>query len=312
MDTRLNEILIIGAGGMGALFGAILSKGGLQVTLVDRDIEHVEAIRANGLHISGFGGDRLQQIVIETEIGAIKRADLVLVQCKATSTAEVAESLRPIAASGAVFISFQNGLGNEEILSEILGAENVLGGLTSMAGAKLGPGHIRDFDRSLSYIGELTGGLSERTQEKAKRQTNAGLETFASTDIQAAIWKKLLGNITVSAVSGLTNLTGAQILRRSNLKAVCYNALDEALSIAHAHGILLNRDDVIHGLQRMTAPGGTGDNKSSLCLDILKKRPSEIEFIYGTPLKLAEEAGLAVPTIEALYALVKGVETHYT
>ena len=148
MDTRLNEILIIGAGGMGALFGAILSKGGLQVTLVDRDIEHVEAIRANGLHISGFGGDRLQQIVIETGIGAIKCADLVLVQCKATSTAEVAESLRPITASGAVFISFQNGLGNEEILSEILGAENVLGGLTSMAGAKLGPGHIRDFDRS--------------------------------------------------------------------------------------------------------------------------------------------------------------------
>ena len=55
MDTRHNEVLIIGAGGMGALFGAILSTGGLQVTLVDRDIEHVEAIRADGLHISGFG-----------------------------------------------------------------------------------------------------------------------------------------------------------------------------------------------------------------------------------------------------------------
>jgi len=312
MDTRLNEVLIIGAGGMGALFGAILSKGGLQVTLVDRDIEHVEAIRSHGLHISGFAGDRLQQIVIETEIGAIKRADLVLVQCKGTSTSEVAESLRPVAASGAVIISFQNGLGNEEILSEILGAENVLGGLTSMAGAKLGPGHIRDFDRSPSYIGELKGGLSERAQKIAKRLTNAGLETFASNDIQAAIWKKLLGNITMSAVSGLTNLTGAQILQRGDLKAVCFSALDEALSIAHAYGILLDRDDVIHGLQRMTAPGGTGDNKSSLCLDILKKRPSEIEFIYGTPLKLAEEAGLAVPTIEALYALVKGVETHYT
>ena len=311
MDTRLNEVLIIGAGGMGALFGAILSKGGLQVTLVDRDIEHVEAIRSHGLHISGFAGDRLQQIVIETEIGAIKRADLVLVQCKGTSTSEVAESLRPLAASGAVIISFQNGLGNEEILSEILGAENVLGGLTSMAGAKLGPGHIRDFDRSPSYIGELKGGLSERAQKIAKRLTNAGLETFASNDIQAAIWKKLLGNITMSAVSGLTNLTGAQILQRGDLKAVCFSALDEALSIAHAYDILLDRDDVIHGLQRMTATGGTGDNKSSLCLDILKKRPSEIEFIYGTPLKLAEEAGLAVPTIEVLYALVKGVETHY-
>ena len=65
-------------------------------------------------------------------------------------------------------------------------------------------------------------------------------------------------------------------------------------------------------LELMTAPGGTGDNKSSLCLDVLAKRPSEVEFIYGKPLELADQADLAVPTLRTLYGLVKGVETHYT
>ena len=68
---------------------------------------------------------------------------------------------------------------------------------------------------------------------------------------------------------------------------------------------------VVKGLELMTAPGGTGDNKSSLCLDVLARRPSEVEFIYGVPLQLADEAGLAVPTLRSLYGCVKGIETHY-
>jgi 2-dehydropantoate 2-reductase len=61
----------------------------------------------------------------------------------------------------------------------------------------------------------------------------------------------------------------------------------------------------------MTQPGGTGDNKSSLCLDVQARRQSEIEFIYGHPLALAKAANLNVPTLHTLYGLVKGIETHY-
>ena len=74
---------------------------------------------------------------------------------------------------------------------------------------------------------------------------------------------------------------------------------------------MLEKSAVVEGLEMMTAPGGTGDNKSSLCLDVLAKRQSEVEFIYGKPLELAEKAGLVVPTIRSLYGLVKGIETNY-
>ena len=95
------------------------------------------------------------------------------------------------------------------------------------------------------------------------------------------------------------------------MRQVCFTALDEALSIAHSQNIDLDRDAVVRGLELMTAPGGTGDNKSSLCLDVLARRPSELEFIYGKPLQLAEAAGLAVPTLRSLYGLVRGIESHY-
>ena len=311
--TKISKhVVVVGAGGMGALFGAILADGGVQVTLVDSDHHHIAAIREHGLHISGLGGERYQQIAAVTDIAAIPHADIVLVQCKGTATRQAALAMTHLAAAGVVFISFQNGLGNEDILAEILGEENVFGGLTSMAGARLGPGHIQDFDRVPSCIGEWRGGPSARATEIAAIFTKAGLETFASDAIQTDIWKKLLGNMTMSAVSGVTNLTSAEILQIDALKHVCFTALEEAISIAHSQGVMLDKAVVIKGLELMTTPGGTGDNKSSLCLDVLAKRQSELEFIYGKPLELANQVGLAVPTLRALYGLVKGIETHYT
>ena len=307
MTKDIRHVAVVGAGGMGALFGAILSEGGLEVTLVDTDRAHLDAIRRDGLRISGLGGDRRLMLATAHDAAQVEQADIVLVQCKGTATRAAALAMTHLADAGAVFISFQNGLGNEDILAEILGAETVFGGLTSMAGARLGPGHIRDFDRVPSYIGEWGGGESPR----AAAFTAAGLETHASADISAEIWKKLLGNMTMSAVSGVTNLTSAEILQTESLRRVCFTALDEAISIAHSQNINLDREAVVRGLELMTAPGGTGDNKSSLCLDVLARRPSEIEFIYGTPLQLADAAGLAVPTLRSLYGLVKGIETHY-
>lgn len=311
MTEAMQTVAVVGAGGMGALFGAILSEGGFDVTLVDTDRDHIEAIRANGLRISGLGDDRSLRIAAEHDVAHVDHADIVLVQCKGTSTGEAASAMTHLAKAGAVFISFQNGLGNEDILADILGPENVLGGLTSMAGARNGPGHIQDFDRVPSYIGEWRGGMSARAETIAAAFSAAGLETHASADIRTEIWKKLLGNMTMSAVSGVTNLTSAEILSIEPLRGVCFTALDEAISIAHAQDVDLEREAVVRGLELMTAPGGTGDNKSSLCLDVLARRQSEVEFIYGKPLQLADEAGLAVPTLRSLYGLVKGIETHY-
>ena len=88
-------------------------------------------------------------------------------------------------------------------------------------------------------------------------------------------------------------------------------ALDEAFAVAAASGIQLDRDAVLRGLETITTPGGTGDNKSSLCEDVLNRRPTEVEFIYGSVIALGREHGVATPTLETLHAIVKGLESHY-
>ena len=120
MNKEIHTVAIVGAGGMGGLFGSILSKGGLEVTLIDTNREQIEAIRANGLSISGFGGKRNLMLPTVSDASLVKQADIVLVQCKGTATREAALSMTHLADNGSIFISFQNGLGNEDILAEIL------------------------------------------------------------------------------------------------------------------------------------------------------------------------------------------------
>jgi 2-dehydropantoate 2-reductase len=311
MGLEKPDIVIAGAGGMGALFGAILHEGGLPVTLFDSNDEHVEAISKNGLSITGFGGDRVVNVPATSNAADIEHADAILFQCKGHSTREAARAVGHLVDRGAVCVSFQNGLGNEEAIADEVGGVNVLGGLTAMAGMMLGPGKIRDFSRVPSYIGEMTGGITSRTTALATALTHAGLETHASADVIHEIWKKLLGNVAMSAVSGATNLTAAGCLGVPALKTTCLRALDEALAVASAHGIMFDRDDVMAGMELISQPGGTGDNKSSLCVDLLNKRPSEVDFIYGSVIAKAREKGITTPTLDTLSSIVKGIESHY-
>ena len=306
------DVVIIGAGGMGALFGSILQAGGLKVVLQDTNLEHVEAIRREGLQIKGFAGDRKVKITAISDPGQIQSADLLLFQCKGNASRDAAQQVKHLTRQGAVCISFQNGLGNEEVIAEEVGPKNVLGGLTTMAGFMTGPGQIHDFSRVPSYIGEMESGISERSLSIAGKLSKAGLETHAVQNIQLEIWKKLLGNISMSALSGLTNLKVAPLMAIPELRSVSFQAMEEALSVGLGLGLPLERDAVIEGMEMISQPGGTGDNKSSLCVDLLNQRRSEVDFIYGNVIEIGESKGIPTPTLKTLYALVKGIESHFS
>ena len=311
MKGKNTDIAIVGAGGMGALFGSILSENGLDVVLIDPNREHVYSFESNGLMIDGFGGNRTVRIPATSDASELESANLLFFQCKAQGTRDASRSIRHLLHENSVCISFQNGLGNEEVIADEVGADKVLGGLTAMAGQLLGPGRIRDFSRVPSYIGEMYGGQSDRVASIAEKLTCSGLETHISEDIFSEIWKKLLGNISMSAVSGLTNLTSATIMGIPELKPVCLQAMEEAFKVAVASGITLDREAVLRGMELISQSGGTGDNKSSLCVDLLNHRQTEVDSIYGGVIKLAEEKGIGTPTLKVLHALVKGVEQNF-
>lgn len=308
-----HHIVVLGAGAMGSLFGGLVAEGGLDVTLVDPWREHIDAIHKNGLKMVGHGGDRHISIGATTDPATIKSADIVFVQCKANFNAAAAESVRHLftAESNTIAISFQNGLGNEEELAEYFGEDRVLGGLTAQGANIEAPGVVRNHATLPSYIGEMTGGISDRTRDTAEMLSAAGLPTEPSENIRLDIWRKLMANIAISAVSGITGLNIGEIFNKHYADEVSYAALDEAIIVAKAVGVDLNPSEAREILEKIAGPHGTPDNKSSLRVDIENERPSEIDYINGAVVRLARQHEIPVPVNETLVTLVHGIQNRY-
>jgi 2-dehydropantoate 2-reductase len=307
------KVVVIGAGAMGGLFGGLLAEGGLDVTLVDTWDEHIAAIASGGLRIVGVGGDRAIRVKATTDAGTVAAADVVLFQCKAFANDAAANAARHLFTGRTVAISFQNGLGNEETLAGVLGADNVVGGLTAQAGLVEAPGVVRNFGDLPTIVGEMTGGLSARATAIASAFTRAGLATSASADIKRDKWKKLLGNVALGAISAVTDLRSFEIMRVPELRDIVLRSVDEAAAVARAEGIVLDVAEAREVLMKLvdTAAGGTGTSKSSMREDIVRRRRTEIDSIHGAVQRLARRHGLPTPTIDTMIALVKGLESAY-
>ncbi len=305
------SVLIAGAGAMGCLFGGLLAERGMAVTLLARRVDHVNAIRAHGLRLCGEGGDRAIALAAETDIAAIAPADIIFVQCKAHATRQVAALVRRALKPTSLVISFQNGLGNEDEIGAVVGPDRVLGGLTSMGATLEGPGIVRSYATLPTVIGEMAGGVSARALALAELVSAHGLPTTASENILRDKWRKLLLNVASSAPSGLTGLTIGEIAASRSLAPVARRAMEEAAAVAEASGVHLpveGRYGVFDGI----VGSGAARNTTSMRRDIEARRPSELGAIYGSVIALARHHGVSTPTLDALAALVEGVEATYS
>lgn len=308
--TRFDNpsVAIVGAGAMGCLFGGLLAEGGLDVTLIDVWKDHVDRINRDGLRVVGFGGDRHVRVRAVLDAREVREADIVFFQCKATANTAAANSVRHLFARlGTVGISFQNGLGSEEEIGGIVGLENMLMGLTAQSAMLDGPGAVRAFADLPSYIGELQGGVSERAAAIAAALSQAGLRVVASENILREKWAKLLVNIAFAGTSGTTGLTLGGVIEHPELCAVAKAAMDEAAAVALARGVSLDPAARLKTFDQILS-GDARNNKASVCADLNAGRPTEVDYIYGTVIRAAAELGIAVPTLRALSALIKGRE----
>ena len=237
----------------------------------------------------------------------------MLFQCKAFANEAAANSAKHLFGGTTVAITFQNGLGNEQTLGAILGESNVLGGLTAQAGLAEGPGVVRNFGDLPTYIGEMAGGLSERAVAIAKAFTAHGLPVSASAEIKRDKWKKLLGNVALGAISAVTDLRSVEIMRVPELQEIVFRAVDEAAAVAKAEGVALDVAEAREVLMKLvdTSGGGTGNSKSSMREDIIRKRRTEIDTIHGAVARLARQHKVATPTIDTMVAMVKGLQSQY-
>jgi 2-dehydropantoate 2-reductase len=248
INKNLN-VAVLGAGAMGCLFGGLLAEKGLKVTLIDVWKEHIDAINKNGLKMDGFGGDRFIKINATNDPKSISPVDVVIVMCKATALEQALTNAKSIVGDKTVLMSFQNGIGHEAIMQNIVGVDKVLGGTTTQASNILGPGHIKNHASLPSWIGEYEGGFSDRVKDIAETFTAYGLETIASDNVKKRKWMKLFALTAVGPLSAIFDMHHTELYvtnKESKLaRELGKQIILETRKVAQADGVEVSEDECL-------------------------------------------------------------------
>jgi 2-dehydropantoate 2-reductase len=299
------KIVIMGAGAMGSLFGGLLALSEEEVWLVDILKEQIDTIRSVGLTLEDKGKRQIIRVNATSDAASIGKADLVIFFVKTYHTEKAASDALVLQKKDTVFLTLQNGLGNEEAICKGVDRKNVMLGVTNHGATLLGPGHIRHAGWGKTYIGELDGKMTDRVTQIAQVFNKAGVETEVSSNIHRVVWNKLFINVGLNAVAALTGLKNGQLLDYPETLRLLEALVSEAVEVAGKKGIPIEGNP----LEKVKAVvEATRENRCSMGQDFDHRRRTEIDAINGAVVKEAERLGIAVPFNQAITDLVKVVE----
>ena len=297
------RIAIVGAGGVGGYFGAKLARAGESVVMLARGA-HLDAIRRHGLRVrSAVDGEFTAKADAVESFADQAPVDMALFCVKSFDTREAAEALRPVLGRDTGVVSLQNGVDNEEILDDVLGAGRALGGAAFVFSTIESPGVIAHTLLGRIVFGELDGRVSERATRLRDALAAAGVPVELSTEVRRVLWEKYL---LISAQAGTTALTRAPIgvIRQIPETWRMYRRIVEELAaVARAVGVTLPADVVETIIKNASALAPTAF--SSLHHDLVHGRRLELEALHGHAVRLGERLGVPTPTVFAVYAALK-------
>ncbi len=302
------KTVIMGAGAMGSLFGGLLALSGEEVWLVDIREDHIQALVSAGLTVEEGGKKQTIPVHATKEVASIGKADLILFFVKAYHTEKAVSDALVLQKEDTVFLTLQNGLGNEEAICKRVDPRKVILGVTNQGATFLGPGRIRHAGWGKTYIGELDGKVTARVTRLAQVFTRAGIETEVSSNIQSLVWNKLFINVGINAVAALTGLKNGHLLDYPETLRLMEALVSEAVAVARKKGILIEGNPI----EKVKAVAeATRENRCSMGQDFDNRRKTEIDAINGAVVREAERLGIAVPYNQMITDLVKVIEKRF-
>jgi len=298
------KICVVGVGAVGGYFGGKLAKAGLDVTFIARG-QTLEALQKEGLRVKSYTGDfTIKKPKAAHDFKTLIGADLILLCVKSYSTREVAKSLKRIISDNTVIVSLQNGIENEDILSEVLGAERVIGSVVFITSSMPEPGLIKHTSYGKIMLGELNGETTDRVRKIEKMFLDAGVPAGITPSIKKELWKKLMLNIPYNGFTSLVRGPLKNYFEIPEAQECFLRALKEVQIVAQMEGYHLTDEDVENGV-KFTKTEGFVNFKSSTLLDIEVGKPVEIDALQGAVIKAARKYNIDVPINKLLYALLK-------
>lgn len=298
------KIAIMGAGGLGAYYGAHLARSGQEVAFIARGA-HLAAIRERGLRLFGPRGDIHVDPARATDDPAeAGPADAVLFCVKLYDVERAGEALRPLMGPDTFVVCTQNGVDGPERLARILGPERVLPGAAYVAAHIAEPGVVRyASDMSSLVFGEAEGRASARSLAFRDACRAAGFGCEIAPDIARTLWTKL---VLLGANAGMTCLTRQSVggvYRDPELRAVGADAMREVAAVAAARGVALAPDVVERTLK--LADTFPPQMTTSMHNDLKRGGRLELEHLSGFIAREADRLGVPAPVNRAIFAALK-------
>ncbi|MDP3792021.1 MAG: 2-dehydropantoate 2-reductase [Candidatus Omnitrophota bacterium] len=304
------KVAVVGPGALGCLIAVLLkARTKEEIWLIDRSPERAKRIRADGIKIEGLSGSIQAQVNISADPKEVGPCGLVILCVKSYSTEDACKDIKDLVSKETFVLTLQNGIGNVQVLNDYFGSDRVIAGITNHGVTLLGTGHVRHAGKGDTIIGISNGKVLGPIKEIAGILSKAGLETKVSKDIDSVVWSKLVINVGINALTGITRLKNGMLTEHSGTREILRSAVQEAVKIVKRKRIKLAYDDPIQKVESVCK--ATAANVSSMLQDVLNNKRTEIDFINGAIMRQGKALGIPTPVNEVLTALIKTIEAAY-
>ena len=306
MKSR-RQVLVVGAGAIGGLYAAYLAKGA-DVAVLDTNRAHVEAIRRHGLALTGCTESvtQLAAFASAAELGP-RRFDAVIILVKSQATEAAFDSIRPALEGRPVLVTFQNGMGNDEML-ERQSDFDIAHGVSFEAARYDGPGRVHHLVHGEdSWLGPARGKVGSIAW-LGELMTKSGLPTRVVADPRGAIWGKFIFNSVMNPIGAIVQGVNAARYDVPEMRALIDDMAAECVRVAEALGIKLEFDPMYLVKKFRSGEVPLSKHAGSMAQDLEAGRETELEAMTGYVIRKAKERGVPVPVTESVYRMAKGVE----
>ena len=318
------RIAIYGAGSLGTILGAFISKGGVAVELINRNKAHVDALQKDGARVVGTM-QFTQPVVAYTPDEMNGQYDIVFLMTKQQHNREVVQMLKGYLASDGVLVTFQNGLPEVQI-AEALGEEKVLGCTVAWGATMLSPG-VCELTSAPDALSFSLGSISEK-RSKHFAKVKELLELMGTVDVEENFlgtrWSKLLINASFSGMSAVLGCTFGEAASPRASRRIVQALIKECIDVCKVGGIRIEpvqgKDivkllDYNNPLKRAfsffiipIAIRKHAKLKASMLQDLEKGKLTEVDAINGAVSEYGRKVGCPTPMNDKVVEIIHSIE----
>jgi 2-dehydropantoate 2-reductase len=294
---------------MGSLFGArLVESGHSDVVLYDVNKPHMEAVREHGLSFEDGSETRTVRIAATSDPADVGKADFIVFFCKYPDSRQAIADARSMLTDDTVVWTPQNGIGNVDIIAEVVPENRIAKGLTSSTSMQTGPGRIRtNFQgETETFIWPVAGGANAVVKEAAAIFTRAALPMYLADDIDYRIWRKLCVNIALTVLTAALNTPIGSVGESQYGQNLMRVMVEEAVAVAQARGVPLQFDDAYGYVEELRRKAF--QHIGSTTGDMQNKKMTEVDAMTGAVVREGRKAGVPTPVNEAVTNFVHLLE----